>query len=264
MSTQGDTPVLTGQYRHVETFGRRRPCMKMHRYGTYSRDDEMNEMESAHYHEIKPGYHGYPHEKLAFLGDSAPQTLTYCGDLSLLENRTVMICGARNASETGIDMAYRCGRISAECGFTVLSGYARGIDLAAHRGALEAGGKTIAFLPYGLSKFRVHKDIVDSFDPGSFLVLSELPVWQNFTIQAALRRNKLMVALADAVVAVEPGETGGTWYSAEKSGKMGKPLYFLEANRPEIIPRMESLGGKRIDQINGVPVLYPVFNEFSS
>jgi DNA processing protein len=204
---------------------------------------------------IRAGEESYPERLAAALGETAPSVLTCYGDIRLLNTRRVMVCGARNASQSGTDIAYRCGRVIAECGFTVLSGYARGVDMAAHRGALEAGGKTIAFLPFGLSKFRVHRDIQESFDPNCFLAVSELPLWQVFTTPFAFRRNKLMVALADAVIVVEPGETGGTWYSAEKAWKMGKGLYFLEGARPEIIPRLESLGGRRIEVRNGVPDL---------
>ncbi|HEX3000378.1 MAG TPA: DNA-processing protein DprA, partial [Armatimonadota bacterium] len=149
------------------------------------------------------------------------------GDLELLGGKTVMVCGARDASPEGLDLAYRCGRLLADSGVTVASGYARGVDMAAHRGAFEAGGNTVAILPYGLARFRVHRDLEESFDPGRFLAISELGPWGVFTAHAALRRNKLLAALSDAVIVVEPGETGGTWYSAEKASEMGKPLFFL-------------------------------------
>jgi len=258
MCAKGPEYYYMNRYFHDGNRYSRRPFLKMHRYGTYYRDDEMNGSEAAHLLELRADEAGFPKKILALLGNGAPETLTCYGDYSLLDSRTIMVCGARNASQAGIDLAYKCGRVIAECGFTVLSGYARGVDLAAHSGALEAGGKTIAVLPYGLSRFRVHKDIQDSYDPNSFLVMSELPLWQVFTTHAAFRRNKLMVALADAVIVVEPGETGGTWYSAERAWKMGKGLYFLEGARPEIIPRLELLGGRRIAVVNGVPDLKEV------
>jgi DNA processing protein len=261
MSTYGPEYDYMNRYFHDGNRQIRHPDLKMNRYGTYYREDEMYGSEAAQLLELRADEPDFPKKILTHLGKRAPETLTCYGDYSLLKTRIIMVCGARNASRDGTDLAFTCGRVIAKCGFTVLSGYARGVDLAAHSGALEAGGKTIAVVPYGLSRFRVHKDIQDSFDPNSFLVMSELPLWQVFTTYAAFRRNKLMVALADAVIVVEPGETGGTWYSAEKASEMGKGLYFLEGARPEIIPRLESLGGRRIAVVNGVPDLKEILNE---
>lgn len=195
-----------------------------------------------------------PDKIVRSLGKCVPKKLFCCGNMSLLRGRTVMVCGARNASPAGIDLAYRCGRLLADSGVVVASGYARGVDIAAHRGALEAGGGTVAFLPYGLCRFRVHRDIADSLDPDCFLAVSELSSWEVFTARSALRRNKFLVALSDAVIVVEPGETRGTWYSAEKASVFEKPLFFLEGSRPETIPRLEALGGKRLQVRNGAPV----------
>lgn len=199
------------------------------------------------------GREDLPPRMVRLLGDCAPRNLFCCGEISLLRGNTVMVCGARDASPEALDLAYRCGRLLADSGVTVASGYARGVDLAAHRGVFEAGGSTVAVLPYGLARFRVHRSLGDAFDPERFLAVSELTPWGVFTTRSALRRNKLLAALADAVIVVEPGETGGTWYSAEKASAMGKPLFFLEGARPEIIPRMEALGGKRLEVRNGAP-----------
>jgi DNA processing protein len=199
------------------------------------------------------GRNDLPPGMVRLLGNSAPEKLSCCGDLSLLGGRMVMVCGARDASPEALDLAYRCGRLLADSGVTVASGYARGVDLAAHRGAFEAGGATVAILPYGLARFRVHRSLADAFDPERFLAVSELPSWGVFTARSALRRNKFLAALAGAVIVVEPGESGGTWYSAEKASVMEKPLFFLEGARPEIIPRMEALGGKRLEVRNGTP-----------
>lgn len=188
-----------------------------------------------------------------------PRRLYWLGASRLLNREIVMVCGARNASEEGCGLAYRCGRMLADAGYVISSGYARGIDLAAHRGALEAGGDTLAFLPYGIAGFRVRREIGDSFDPERFLAVSELEPWQVFSANAALRRNKLLAAISVAVIVVEPGESGGTWYSAEKARDMGKPLFFLEGSRPEIIPAMEALGGIQLKIINGVPDLGSLF-----
>jgi DNA processing protein len=207
---------------------------------------------------IMPGEEQYPEQLEATLGNHAPRKLSGLGNGALLRRPGIMVCGARDASEAALDLAYRCGRLLAETGIVVASGYARGVDLAAHRGALDAGGNTLAFLPYGIARFKIDKNIRDVFDPARFLPVSELEPWQVFSSYAALRRNKLLAAFAVAVIVIEPGETGGTWYSAERASRMGKSLFFLEGSRPEIIPRLESLGGVRIRVRNGIPDIGPV------
>jgi DNA processing protein len=169
-----------------------------------------------------------------------------------------MVCGARNASETALDLAYRCGQSLANSNMVVASGYARGVDMAAHRGALDAGGSTLAFLPYGVARFTVRRNIREAFDPKRFLWVSEREPWQIFSSPAALHRNKLLAALARAVIVIEPGESGGTWYSAEQAHRMGRPLFFLEGNRPEVIGQLEPLGGIRLTVRNGEPDIRPL------
>lgn len=188
-----------------------------------------------------------------------PSFLNAVGNHSLIAEQMVMVCGARDASETALDAAYRCGRRVAETGYVVASGYARGVDLAAHRGALEAGGNTIALVPYGLSRFRHHRDIAGVFDPDRFLIASELEHWQVFTAHHALRRNKLLAALSRAVLVIEPGESGGSWYSAQKAAELKRPLFFIEGERPEMMGRLMLLGGRRIETRGGEPDLGEVW-----
>jgi len=221
-------------------------------------DANGKELDFERVREIAFGEEWYPEHFEAALGGDAPRKLFCRGNAALLTFPLVMVCGARNASETALDLAYRCGRLLAESKIVTASGYARGADMAAHRGALDGGGSTLAFLPYGAARFKIHRDIQGAFDPERFLLVSETPPWQVFSSYTALRRNKLLAALAGAVIVIEPGETWGTWYSAERASRMGKPLFFLEGLRPEIIERMESLGGVRLAARDGEPDISPV------
>ena len=201
----------------------------------------------------------YPEQVKSFLGTKCPKELFCFGNLSLFRKQTITVCGARNASKVGLELAYKCGKLIAEQKFTLASGYARGVDIAAHLGALEAGGDTIAILPYGLLNFRLNREMREGFDLERFLAVSELQPSCRFTVRNAFRRNKLLVAISKAVIVVEPGETGGTWYSAQYASKMGKPLYFLEGVRPSIIPKLESMGGQRLAVNDSTPDLRKVF-----
>ena len=91
--------------------------------------------------------------------------------------------------------------------------------------------------------------------------MSEVPPSYGFTVKSAFRRNKLLVAHAKAVVVVEPGESGGTWYSAERAYRMKRPLYYFEGERPGIRGRMNSLGGIRLEVNSGEPDLSPVYEQ---
>lgn len=169
-----------------------------------------------------------------------------------------MICGARNASVEALELAYRCACTVVREDAPVISGYARGVDMAAHRGALESGGTTIAMLPYGLGKLKVQQESGSGFF-NRFLAISELAPDYRFTTRNALRRNRMLAAMAHVVIVIEPGETGGTWYSANAAVDLGRPLFFLEGERRDAVDILERRGGRRISIKSGEPDLGPVF-----
>ena len=82
---------------------------------------------------------------------NCPKELFCIGDISLLKRRCVAVAGSRNTTVYGRNMAVRFAGDIARAGFTVVSGMARGIDTCAHRGALDAGGDTIAVLGCGVN-----------------------------------------------------------------------------------------------------------------
>jgi hypothetical protein len=192
--------------------------------------------------------------------DARPRELTAIGDTELIARDSVCICGARSASQEARIIAFKCARIIAEMGCMVVSGYARGIDLAAHHGALEADGDTMALLPHGLSRFSVRRQIRSAFDHTRFLAVSELPLTCGFMTHNALRRNTLMVAHARAVIVVEPGDSGGTWYTASQACKRGTPLFYHEGLRRDLAGKLKKLGGIRIAVRKKAPVLDEVLD----
>ncbi|MFC1551736.1 DNA-processing protein DprA [Candidatus Latescibacterota bacterium] len=204
---------------------------------------------------VSVDHDNYPDQYKSFLGRKLPEVLYCLGNSSFLNSKIVMVCGSRDVSKKGLKTAYKCGRLIAEMGYTVASGYARGVDMAAHQGALEGGGNTIAILPYGLGKFRRNSALSDVFDFNSFLAVSELPLSFPFTAGNALRRNKLLVVLSHAVIVVESQEKGGTWFSAQYAGRKKKPLYFFEGMRKDVVPKLKSVGGERLRMIKGAPDL---------
>ena len=162
------------------------------------------------------------------LGDG-PGALFGRGDPALLGELTtqgaVTIIGSRRPSGYGMEMATTLGRDVASAGLVVVSGLALGIDGAAHRGALEAGGITVAVLgsgvdvPYPARHRRLYQGIVQSG-----LVLGELPpgtVARRWTFPA---RNRIMAALGGMTVVVEARDRSGSLITAEMADQLGRDV----------------------------------------
>lgn len=182
-----------------------------------------------------------------------PETLYCCGNIELLNKPLVMICGSRQASAYGCELAYQCAESLSTYGIVVVSGWARGIDRAAHTGALDGGGDTIAFLPHGIDKFFRQWGITEGLFDDHLLVVSHTGRDEKFSVTAAYQRNKYMAAVSSAVIVIEPGDTGGTWYSARQAKALNKPLFYLEGGRDDYRYRLEKLGATRLSISEGRP-----------
>jgi DNA processing protein len=141
---------------------------------------------------------------------SAPAVLFYIGRSELLAQSFVGVCGSRGASHEGLRAARACGEVAAEHGLGVASGYAKGVDTAAHESVVSAGGSTVAVLPDGILRFRVRRELRDSWDPDRCVVVSQFAPSQPWTAGGAMTRNAVIYGMSLALVVVEAGETGGT------------------------------------------------------
>ncbi len=163
--------------------------------------------------------------------DSGAQ-LWYVGDLDLVKQPCVAIVGSRKVSEQGLMRAARLARELVEAGVVVVSGLAAGVDQAAHRAALDAGGRTIAVIGTGVTKAypaahgelqeRIYRDhlLITPFAPGSSVYPSNFP-----------HRNKIMAAISDATVVVEASETSGTVHQAAecRPDRLNRWLFFMKS-----------------------------------
>ena len=159
----------------------------------------------------------------------APHALHFLGDAAgldtLAETLPVAIVGARRASPYGLEAARALGRELAACGVPVVSGMALGVDSAAHEGALEGGGLTVAVLagaadyPYPRSKRSLHGAIA-----AHGLVLSEMPAGFRPFKWCFPARNRIMAGLAAMTVIVE-GRTGsGSLITARFAADLGREV----------------------------------------
>lgn len=138
-------------------------------------------------------------------------------------DRAVSVVGARAATGYGEHVAAEVGYGLAAAGMTVVSGAAYGIDGAAHRGALNAGGPTVAVLACGvdLSYPAGHSGLLDGI-AGSGLVISEYSPGTNPGRHRFLVRNRLIAALSSATVVVEAGIRSGARNTATTAAALGK------------------------------------------
>lgn len=154
----------------------------------------------------------------------------YAGELSLLDAPAVSIVGTREVSEDGRMRASRLARELAGAGVLVVSGLAKGVDAAAHRGALQAGGATAAVIGTPLDKAypaenaRLQEEIyrhhllVSPFAAGSRVFKGNFPA-----------RNRVMAAVTDATVIIEASDTSGTLHQAAECQRLGRWLFILRS-----------------------------------
>ncbi|MBB4266251.1 DNA-processing protein DprA [Roseospira visakhapatnamensis] len=158
--------------------------------------------------------------------DDSPPFLFARGHLSLLARPTVSIVGARNASLNGRKMAHRLARELARADLLVVSGMARGIDTAAHEGALEHG--TAAVLAGGVDVIypqeneSLYEDLV-----AQGLVLSEMPLGETPQARHFPRRNRIISGLALGVVVVEGATRSGSLITARLAGEQGREVFAV-------------------------------------
>ena len=154
-----------------------------------------------------------------------PGALYALGDLALLGRRLVAIVGSRTPTTYGSRVAYEAAQVAARAGLVVVSGMARGLDTRAHRGALDAGGKTVAVLgsgadvPYPASNRDLYADVRDAG-----LVLSEQEPGTAPHQGSFPRRNRIIAGLASCLLVVEGRVKGGTSNTAGWMLKLGKPV----------------------------------------
>lgn len=158
----------------------------------------------------------------------APPVLFCQGNLDLLEKDAIGFCGSRKVSRLGLETT-RAMASNAVCNkITVISGNAKGVDLAAHYSALEEDGETILVLPEGIDYFRIRSELKPVWDWRRTLVISQFEPNARWQSWRAMKRNELVVGLSNAVIVVEAGEKGGTLNAGNVALKMGKPLFVAD------------------------------------
>ena len=172
---------------------------------------------------------GYP-PRLRDL-DDAPPLLFAQGDPTCLQVAPgLAIVGSRHASSGGARHARAFAQALADLGWTIVSGLARGIDAAAHEGALAAAhGRTVAVLGNGLDTVypRQHASLAARITGAGGLLLSELPPGTEPLRAHFPRRNRLIAALAQGVLVVEAARGSGSLITAQWAADLGREVFAI-------------------------------------
>jgi DNA processing protein len=162
-----------------------------------------------------------------------PIVLYVRGDWSqCLEQPCVAIVGSRRCSTYGQNAALMLARDLAQRGVTIVSGFARGIDASAHRGALEAGGRTIAVLGTGIDQCypRDHRKLGDDILQAGGAMVSQFPLGTPPVSENFPYRNRIISGLSLGVVIVEAAENSGSLITARLAIEQNREVWAVPGN----------------------------------
>ena len=167
----------------------------------------------------------YPIRLINTLRQNTPTILSCIGNLDLLKKKSVGFSGSRKVSEKGLWITRDCAFQLSNKDICIISGYASGVDIEAHKTALENGGSTIIVLPEGISSFHVRRELKPFWDWNRILVISEFMPQDKWLAARAMRRNQTIIGLSDAMLVIEAGETGGSLDAGMRTINYGKSLF---------------------------------------
>src|SRR5262245_11305606 len=192
---------------------------------------------------IELGDAGYPANLREI--STPPERLYVRGTMTDGDALAVAIVGSRTATSYGLAVAERLAAELAARGITVVSGLARGIDSAAHRGALRVGGRTLAVLGSGVDviyppenrrlarEIEGHGAVISQFAPGTRPLAGHFPA-----------RNRVIAGLSLGVVVVEAAERSGSLITAGLAGELGREVMAV----PGPVTSLRSVGTHRLIQ----------------
>lgn len=221
--------------------------------------EEIEKAEAAGIQWVTPADDEYP-SVLTTMHDP-PLALYIRGEWKTSDRHALALVGCRQCTHYGRQVADRLGYQLAQAGFTVLSGLARGIDTAAHKGALKAKGRTIAVIGSGLFKLYPPEstDLADAI-AASGAVVSEYPLERAPDRTTFPYRNRLISGFSLGTVVVEAGSRSGALHTADAAMDQGKSVFAvpgrIDAPTARGPNRLIKQGARLVDDVKDI------FDEF--
>src|ERR1700761_7533498 len=193
-------------------------------------EDELKRVAEAGGSILTPEDEAYP-ERLREIYDP-PSTLWIRGDVTQLARPGIAVVGTRQPSPYGAGMAELLSRDLANRRLVILSGMARGVDTAAHKGAIDAGGKTVAVWGTGIDVIypKENNKLAEQIVATGGTIVSEYPLGtfpapQNFPI-----RNRILSGMSVGVLVIEGAEHSGTRITARCAMEQNRDVYAVPGN----------------------------------
>jgi DNA processing protein len=160
-----------------------------------------------------------------------PGVLFVRGSIKPQDGLALGIVGTRHATQYGLRQAERLAGSLARAGITIISGLARGIDAAAHRGALAAGGRTIAVLANGVVNIYPpeHAQLAEEIVAHGALI-SEAPPYAEPLAGTFPQRNRLISGIAMGAIVIEAGDRSGALITARHAMEQGREVFAMPGN----------------------------------
>lgn len=176
----------------------------------------------------------YPKRLEGLQASAIPSVIMQAGRPWAPEPLALAVVGSRRATESGRQWARALGRAMADAGIAIVSGGALGIDAAAHRGALDGGGRTCVVVPGTVEDPppRTNRALFEAIIAGGGTLLSEHEEPPPGKL-AFSSRNRLIAALSDAVLVVEASQASGTRYTVEVARRLGRPVFTKRWPSPD-------------------------------
>lgn len=159
-----------------------------------------------------------------------PVLLHVKGNIMALNRNSIAIVGTRNPSNYGKNRANEIAKLFANEGYVVVSGLAQGVDSAAHMGALEANGITVAVLAHGLDTIYpyTNKQLADKIIKNNGALISEYPIGTKIFRSSFVERDRIQSGLSLGVLVIETGIKGGTMHTVGFCEKQKRVLIVMK------------------------------------
>ena len=189
--------------------------------------------------------------------DDPPPLLYFKGEFPIQSNQFIAVVGTHSATAEGIEMAVQIGKTLSKRKVVLVSGLARGIDSAAHIGALKGGGKTYAVFGAGLNNIYPSENVsLAEQITKSGALITEYDLNVPVKVGRLMARNRIVVGLSQAIIVVEMDEKSvGTMGAAEIACKQGKPLFVMRKEGSQKVDELIDQGAVALQGVEDLDLV---------